>query len=138
LSSIVVLLAVAGSAASALPADFKVIVNSSVAGSSISKQSLSDIYLGRTVRWGDRSMITPVDFSATSPLRATFSESVLGMAVFAVQTHWLKQMAAGVRPPITKTSDAEVIELVASKPGSIGYVSHDAQLPATVRAVALQ
>lgn len=137
-TAIVVLLLAAGSAAPALPLDFKVIVHPSVAGNAVTKEVLAEIYLGKTLRWRDRSLITPVDQSATSPLRATFSEGVLGMPVFAVQTHWMRQMAAGVRPPTTKPSDAEVIELVASRPGSIGYVSADAALPAGVRAVSLQ
>ena len=137
-TSMVVLLLAAGSAAPAPPLDFKVIVHPSVAGNAITKEVLSEIYLGRTVRWRDRSLITPVDLSATSPLRATFSDSVLGMPVFAAQTHWMRQMAAGVRPPVTKPSDAEVIELVASRPGSIGYDSAEATLPAGVRTVSLQ
>jgi len=138
LMSIVVLSLTCVAAAPAPAPQFKVIVNGSVAGGAVSKGVLSEIYLGRTVRWSDRSQITAVDLSATSPLRARFSESVLGMNVFEVQTHWMRQMSAGVRPPLTKSSDAEVIELVASKPGSIGYVSVDATLPPAVRAVTLQ
>ena len=136
--SVVVLLSTCIPAAPAQAPQFKVIVNGSVVGGAVSKNVLSEIYLGRTVRWSDRSLITPVDQSATSPLRASFSQSVLGMNVFDVQTHWMRQMSAGVRPPLTKSSDAEVIELVASKPGSIGYVSVDATLPPAVRAVTLQ
>ena len=135
--SVVALLLAGGSVAPAAP-DFKVIVHGSVTGSAISKNVLSEIYLGKTLRWRDNSLITPVEHSATSPLRAVFSESVLGMPVFAVQTHWMRQMAAGVRPPVSKPTDAEVIELVATRPGSIGYVSADATLPAAVRAVPVQ
>ena len=134
----VVLFLAGGSAVPASTADFKVIVHGGVAGNAITKENVAEIYLGKVVRWKDRSVITAVDQSATSPLRATFSEAVLGMPVFAVQTHWMRQMSTGARPPISKSTDAEVIELVASKPGSIGYVSGDATLPATVRALSLQ
>lgn len=132
-SMLVAAVLTAGGASPAVPTGLKVVVNESVTGTAISRDLLSQIFLGKAVRWGDRSEITPVDRSATDPLRARFSDGVLNMPVVAVQHYWVRQMAAGQRPPVTKGSDAEVLELVASKRGSIGYVSEEAALPAGVR-----
>jgi ABC-type phosphate transport system substrate-binding protein len=46
-------------------------------------------------------------------------------------------MAAGVTPPMVKSSDEEIISFVASTPGSIGYVSADIALPDSVRAITI-
>jgi hypothetical protein len=55
---------------------------------------LTAVFLERA-RWGDRSLAQPVDQSGTSPLR----------------------------PPVVRTSDAEVVSFVAARSGAVGYVS---------------
>jgi hypothetical protein len=56
----------------------------------------------------------------------------------AVKQRWLRLMPGGRRPPLTKTSDDEVIDFVATEPGGIGYVSASAHLPAGVSQVLLE
>jgi ABC-type phosphate transport system substrate-binding protein len=117
---------------------FKVIVNARVAGSVIPREVLAQIYLGGVARWGNARVIAPVDLSSTSAVRAAFSEQVLGMPVEAVKLHWLRRLVGGQRPPLSKSSDEDVIAFVAAEAGGIGYVSHPTPLPATVRELALQ
>jgi ABC-type phosphate transport system substrate-binding protein len=117
---------------------FKVIVNTRVAGRVIPREVLAQLYLGSVARWGNARLIAPVDLSSTSSVRAAFSGQVLGMPVEAVKLHWLRKLAAGQRPPLSKSSDEDVIAFVAAEPGGIGYVSHTASLPATVRELAFQ
>ena len=126
-------LAIAASA-SATPA-FAVIVNARVKGKSISRETLTQVYLGRIDRWGDGQTISPVDLSVTSAVRGSFSESVLGMSVFNVRGHWLRAISVGRVPPLTRATDQEVIAFVAANPGGIGYVAEGAVLPETVKAV---
>jgi ABC-type phosphate transport system substrate-binding protein len=120
------------------PAPFKVIVNSNVAGQALTREVLVQIYLGKVERWGDRSVIVAVDLSSTSTVRQAFSERALGMPVEAVQRLWMRKIADGKRPPISKPSDQEVIAFVAAEPGGIGYVSSTAQVPPTVRELPVQ
>jgi ABC-type phosphate transport system substrate-binding protein len=124
--------------ASDAAAPFKVIVNPNVVGQTLPRQVLAEIYLGTVARWGDGSPIAAVDLSSTSPVRQAFSREALGMPVEAVRNHWLRKLASGQRPPITKPSDDEVIAFVASKGGAVGYVSFEASVPATVREVTLR
>ena len=119
-------------------ASFKVIVNPSVAGAKIPRATLAQIYLGKARTWGDGSAIVPVDLSTVSPVRRAFSDSVLGAPVDAVKQMWMRNVSAGHLPPAVKESDAAVIAFVASSRGAVGYVSESAELPETVRVVAVQ
>lgn len=120
------------------PASFKVIVNPNVVGNKLPRQVLAEIYLGTVDRWRDGSLIAAVDLSSTSTVRQAFSQEALGMPVEAVKYHWMRKVASGKRPPISKPSDEDVIAFVAAERGAVGYVSLDARVPATVREVTLQ
>lgn len=124
--------------ASDAPLPFKVIVNPNVVGQALPRQVLAEIYLGTVERWGDGSMIAAVDLSSTSSVRQAFSQQALGMPVEAVRYHWMRKVAAGKRPPISKSSDEDVIAFVAAERGAVGYVSLAARVPATVREVAVR
>jgi len=123
------------SPATAADPSFQVIVHPEVEGTQIPRTVLSSIFLKEAARWGDGRPVAPVDQSLRSPVRATFSEYVLNKPVDGVQALWHRKMIQGVRPPIVKSSDADVIAYVAKTSGSIGYVSLSAPLPATVRVV---
>jgi ABC-type phosphate transport system substrate-binding protein len=117
------------------PAPFKVILNPSVAGRTVPREVLAQVYLGAVVRWGDGSPIAAVDLSSTSPVRQAFSEQVLGLSLDAVKVHWLRRIAGGQRPPLSKSSDAEVIAFVAGQRGGVGYVSATTPVPPSVHEV---
>lgn len=118
---------------------FQVIVHPGVAGERLARQKLSDIFLRKALQWGDGRDIAPVDQSTTSPVRASFSRQVHGQAVAAVQAYWFRQISTGrSRPPSVKASDDDVIRFVAGTTGGIGYVSADAVLPPTVKAIAIE
>jgi len=120
---------------------FVVVVNSSVAGTSVHRADLAAVFLKKAVRWGDGSPANPVDQSGTSPVRKGFSESVLHMPVMAVVQYWGKQLASvaasSLRPPIVKASDDEVLLYVAKTSGAVGYVSSGTALPPGVKAVTI-
>ena len=117
---------------------FKVIVHPSVAGGKVPRATLAQIYLGKARTWGDGTAIVPVDLSTVSPVRRAFSSSVLNASVDAVKAQWMRNVSAGQLPPAVKDSDAAVIAFVAASRGAVGYVSESAELPATVRVVAVQ
>jgi ABC-type phosphate transport system substrate-binding protein len=120
-------------------APFKVVVQAALPGASIKRSLLADIFLKKSTRWGDGSLISPVDQSTASPVRIEFSQRVLGKPVAGVQIFWMRQMSSpgGATPPPVKASDAEVIAFVESKPGAIGYVSEPAILPTTLKELEL-
>jgi ABC-type phosphate transport system substrate-binding protein len=102
----------------------KVIVNPSVNGEGISRDQLASVFLGETTRWGNGQAIQAADQSTQSPTRAAFSNDVLARPVAAVQIHWVQKLSSGgVKPPLVKGSDQEVVEFVRATAGAIGYVS---------------
>jgi len=123
----------AGLNAAALGQDvaYRVIVHPSHSGTAIERSIVKSIFLRQATRWADGSDISPIDQSTRSPVREAFSKDALGESVAAVQTYWQKQISAGrARPPAVKSSDAEVLALVAATPGAIGYVSAEADTSA--------
>lgn len=127
-----------GPAPSETTPDFRVICHPAVKGGKVPREMLAEIFLKKTPRWGDGVPIEPVEHSLTSPLRAGFSRKVLGRSTAQVQIYWSKAMRDGVRPPIVKGTDEEVIAFVSGTPGAIGYVSSERELPATVKAIEVQ
>lgn len=118
---------------------FKVVVPAALPGSAIKRSIVADIFFKRVTRWGDGSVISPVDQSVASPVRISFSKQVLGKPVAGVQIYWVRQMSSpgGHLPPPVKTSDEDVIAFVGAKPGSIGYVSETATVPANLKVLEL-
>ena len=130
--------AVTFTAAAQATDSFVVVVNASVAGTTVRRTDLAAVFLKKALRWGDGSPANPVDQSGTSPVRKGFSESVLHMPVMGVVQYWGKQlvsMASSVRPPTVKGSDEEVMAYVAKTSGAVGYVATATVLPPGVKAV---
>jgi ABC-type phosphate transport system substrate-binding protein len=128
----------AGSLPAQTAADFRVIAHPGVKGGKVPRETLAEIFLRRTIRWSDGVPIEPVERSLTSPLRAGFSRKILGRSTLEVQAYWAKAMRDGVRPPVVKGSDEDVIAFVSSTSGAIGYVAADRELPPTVKPIDLQ
>ena len=127
-----------GPIAAQSPVTFKVIVNTRIVGGRMARNVLSDIFLGKATHWEKGLPIAPVDQSAIAPVRAGFSQEILGQAVMAVQSYWNRQILRGGRPPPVKDSDQEVIRYVRSIPGGIGYVGAEAELPSGVKVIEVE
>ena len=138
LAATLVLIALAGPRPAGAADSFKVIVNSRMTGRTVSRETLSQVYLGKVERWGDGKPIAAVDLSTTSPVRAAFSQSVLGMSVVSVRMYWTRTITSGHTPPMARSTDEDVIAFVSARTGAVGYVSADAVLPDTVHAVVVQ
>ena len=85
-------LALAVLAAGALPvvsadASFRVIVHPQVKGSQIPRSALTSIFLKQAPRWGDGTVVLPVDQSVRSLVRKSFSGDVLQQGLVEVQVY---------------------------------------------------
>ena len=138
LATTLVLIALAGPRPAVAAEPFKVIVSAGITGRTVSRETLGQIYLGKVERWGDGKPIAAVDLSTTSPVRAAFSQSVLGMSVLGVRMHWTRTMVRDHFPPMVRSTDEDVIAFVSARTGAVGYVSADAVLPDTVHVVTVQ
>jgi ABC-type phosphate transport system substrate-binding protein len=112
---------------------YQLIAHPSVAGTAVPRDVVAGIFLKKVQRWADGQSIEPVDLTATSGVRESFSESVLGMPVAGVRVYWMDRMSKGLWPPRTKENDTDVIDYVASRPGGIGYVAAGTPLPPSVK-----
>lgn len=118
--------------------EFRVVANTDARGEAISKKVLVAAYRGETVRWASGMAMQPLDQSARSSLRKAFSRDVLGQSIQEQQVYWIKQISMGRRnaPPV-KVTDEEVLAFLVANPGSIGYVSVAASIPAGLKVLSL-
>ena len=115
---------------------YVVVVNSANPISTLSKGTANDIFLKRAVRWEDGQAAAPVNLDRSSAARDAFSRAVHGKSASAVESFWQEQIFAGKEtPPPTRSSDADVLAFIRSKPGAIGYVSAGAALSTDVKVV---
>jgi hypothetical protein len=115
--------------AAAQTTEYKVITHPSNSISSISKKDLSWLFLKRRTNWSSGELAKPIDQTPTSEVRISFTTEVMGRSVRQVESHWNAQVFSGKSsPPKIAKSDQEVLELVKTIPGAVGYVSADADL----------
>lgn len=135
LPAIFILLSGVGFVSGAGGGSVRVIANPTVKGTQMTRAALAQIFLKEASKWGDGSPAQPVDQSLKSPVRSTFSNSLLGRSIIEIQIYWQRRMTTGAVPPPVRTTDEEVVSFVAQTPGAIGYVSDSTPLPDTVKAL---
>jgi ABC-type phosphate transport system substrate-binding protein len=108
---------------------FRIIVNPDNPIDSIDRRFLTDVYFKKTTRWSNDEAIRPVDLSAGSSIRRTFSDDVLKRSVSAVKSYWQQMVFSGRGvPPPELDSDGEVVKFVLKNRGAVGYVSGSADV----------
>jgi ABC-type phosphate transport system substrate-binding protein len=104
--------------------DYKVIVNSANSTTDLPADVAAKLFLKQTAKFPNGTAAQPVDLAKSSTVRASFSKTVLGRAVAAVESYWQQQIFSGKDvPPPAKASDDDVVAFVKATPGAIGYVS---------------
>ena len=102
---------------------YKVIVNPANPETSISKSALSRIFLKKSTRFLDGHGASPVDLSLSSPVRESFSKSVVGKSSSEVDAFWQQQIFSGKDIPPPQKSESAAIDYVRSNGNGIAYVS---------------
>jgi len=109
--------------------EFKVIVNSQLNVTSLTKKEVSRLFLKKVKSWDNDVKVMPVDLPIDAPARESFSKVVLGKDPGAVKAYWQQRVFSGRDvPPPERDSDASVAEFVRNNPGAIGYVSANANV----------
>lgn len=91
---------------------------------SLTQDDLVRLYTGKLSAFPDGASAIPVNLADSVPLRAEFDQKALGRSSSQVKAYWSKLVFTGKgTPPKEVASDSEVLELVASNPNLIGYVS---------------
>lgn len=109
--------------------DYRIIVHPEHKIESVSKGKLSQLLLKKVSRWEDGTPVAPVDLESKSPVREAVSRAVHGRSVSSIKSYWQRQIFSGREvPPPEMSSESQVIDYVSRTPGSIGYVSANANL----------
>lgn len=108
--------------------DVVVIVHPRNSLNTLDRKTLTAIFLKKKTQWPDGQFILPVDRGPRTPVRYSFSETLLDKTVFEVKSYWQRMIFSGreVPPPELDTED-EIISYVLRNPGAIGYVSTSAR-----------
>jgi ABC-type phosphate transport system substrate-binding protein len=121
---------------SAAQEGFVVIVNADNPVSSLSQDELSRIFLKKTAAWKNGSRALPADLTASSQVRASFSQKIHGRDTAAIKAYWQKMIFSGRSiPPAELSSATEMAAFVAANRGAIGYLAEGASLGANVKTI---
>jgi ABC-type phosphate transport system substrate-binding protein len=121
-----VLLLASASAPAAPQVTFRIIVHRDNPVSALTLPELQRIFRKQTRMWPTGESVVPVDWDATSPVRADFSDKVMRRSVREMAEFWVQQnITQGLTPPTTLKSTRAVLRFVASVPGAIAYVPFD-------------
>jgi ABC-type phosphate transport system substrate-binding protein len=104
-------------------ADYAVIANAGVPGTSVSKADLKAIFLGDKTTWSNGAPITVVVLEEGAAHKA-FLEDVLGKTPAQFDNYWKKLVFTGKATPPRSFADAAALaSYVAKEPGAVGYIA---------------
>jgi hypothetical protein len=122
--------ALAAQASLAQPApapEILIIVNKASAPKALKPADVVNKLLLKDVKWPDGRRVRAVDILVDTPARVTFLKRVAKMSSDELKRYWVqRRYADGVPPPPRLRSEAQVLEFVASFPGSISFISPEA------------
>jgi len=99
-----------------------VVGNPALPVDSVSTEDLKRIYVGEKTFVGDVK-VDALDYTHAGPVAEAFLRAVVGMEAKRFHAWWVKEVFHGGGIPPRRVEDpAEVLRLVASEPGAIGYV----------------
>ncbi|MES2369914.1 MAG: phosphate ABC transporter substrate-binding protein [Pseudomonadota bacterium] len=107
-------------------ADVVAVVSAKNPVTTLSKNQVVDIFLGKTSRFPDGSPAVPIDQVEASAARDEFYASFVGKSPAQLKAYWSKIIFTGRgQPPKEVASSAEVKKLIARNPNAIGYIEQN-------------
>jgi ABC-type phosphate transport system substrate-binding protein len=114
-------------------ADVVVVVSSKSTVSTLSKDQVTDIFLGKTARFPDGAPAIPIDQVEGSAARDEFYATFANKSPAQVKAHWTKIIFTGRgQPPKSVSSSVEARKLITANPQAISYIDRSA-LDSTVK-----
>jgi ABC-type phosphate transport system substrate-binding protein len=118
---------VCGIAASAAMADVVAVVSAGSAVTTLSRNQLLDIFLGRANRFPDGTPAVPLDQAEGSAVRDEFYSKLAGQTPAQIKAYWAKIIFTGRgQPPPTVPNDVDVKKRIRANPAAIGYIDRSA------------
>lgn len=112
-----------GLAVGAVSADVVAVVSSKSPVTTLSKNQVMDIFLGKRTSFPDGSSAVPIDQTEGSAVRDEFYSRIAGMSPAQVKAFWSKIIFTGRgQPPKTVATSLEAKKLLVENPNTIGYI----------------
>ncbi|MEY4591972.1 MAG: hypothetical protein RIR18_867 [Pseudomonadota bacterium] len=113
----------------------EVVVVTNKASPDMTKEQVSDVFMGKASSLPGGSAAAPLDLPESSPLREEFYSKLTGKSAAQVKSYWAKMSFTGKgTPPKEAPNSADIKKAVAATPGAIGYVEKSA-VDSTVKPV---
>jgi ABC-type phosphate transport system substrate-binding protein len=110
-------------AAMPVMADVVPVVSAGSAVTALSKEQITDIFLGKMTRFPNGSPAVPIDQTEGEVVRDEFYAIVLGKSVEQMATYWSKIIFTGRgQPPRTVANSLAMKKLIVGNPSAIGYM----------------
>ncbi len=104
-------------------ADVVAVVSARSPITTLSRNQLLDIFLGRTNRYPNGTPALPIDQAEGSPLRDEFYSKLAGQTAAQIKAYWSKIIFTGRgQPPPTVANDEETKKRIRDNPAAIGYI----------------
>ena len=137
-SALVIGLVLALSASATAAADVVPVVSAKSSIQALSRNELTDIFLGKKMRFPNGQQAIPLDQEVGSPSRDQFYSSVVGISAVQLKAHWSKIIFTGRgKPPKAVADGVQLRKLIAADAQSIGYIDREL-VDDSVRVVKLQ
>ena len=108
-------------------ADVVVVVSAKSTVSALSKDQVTDIFLGKTARFPDGAPAVPIDQVEGSAARDEFYAAFANKSAAQLKAHWTKIIFTGRgQPPKSVSNSVEVRKLIAANPQAISYIERSA------------
>ena len=107
-------------------ADVVAVVSSTSPVTTLSKNQLADIFLGKTARFPDGRQVVPIDQAEGTAARDEFYTQFTGKSAAQIKAHWSKIIFTGRgQPPRAAANGSEIKALLAGNPNAIGYIERN-------------
>jgi ABC-type phosphate transport system substrate-binding protein len=102
-----------------------VIANKGVASSSVSRDEIQRMFLGKKTTWENGKKVVPVDQKG-GRVQSGFLAEILKKTEAQYDSYWKQAVFTGVGlPPKSFETDAEVVQFVEKTDGAVGYIDSD-------------
>lgn len=102
-----------------------IITNNGVPAASLSDEEVQRIFLGKKTAWEDGKKIVPICMKG-GRTHASFLRDFLNMNPSQFDVFWKHAIFTGTgRPPKSLVNESEVVQMVKSTSGGIGYIDPD-------------
>jgi ABC-type phosphate transport system substrate-binding protein len=103
--------------------DILVVVNADNPLAQLTKQQVTDLYMGRVHYFPSGNAVMKIDAPGDSILRGNFYKQLVGLSLPDVNAYWARLMFSGrATPPMQVSNSKDIALLVAQNPSALGYI----------------